>query len=228
MSWVVGGHSLYGWAGRVAAMKIRQGSKSEGRGGRNGRIMAKQVDAAGHSIELRVEDISQLFHTLDPFPFRERDLDKDAEEFIVSWARELPRDRPLRIIVHLPEAQASLPETREIGAAITGYFGYRARIIGLDLNELFRVGRWALAIGVAVLSFSVIIGQSVVIRLAPQPLAGLIAESLLIFGWVANWRPIEIFLYEWWPLVRRRNLYRRLAAAQVELKPYKTDRGPSP
>jgi hypothetical protein len=209
-------------------MKIRQGSKSEGRGGRNGRIMAKQVEAAGHSIELRVEDISQLFHTLDPFPFRERDLDKDAEEFIVSWARELPRDRPLRIIVHLPEAQASLPETREIGAAITGYFGYRARIIGLDLNELFRVGRWALAIGVAVLSFSVIIGQTVVIRLAPQPLAGLIAESLLIFGWVANWRPIEIFLYEWWPLVRRRNLYRRLAAAQVELKPYKTDRGPSP
>ena len=52
--------------------------------------------------------------------------------------------------MHLPGAQASLPEAREISAAITGFFGYRARIIGLDLNELFRVGRWALAIGVAV------------------------------------------------------------------------------
>jgi hypothetical protein len=30
------------------------------------------------------------------------------------------------------------------------------------------------------------------------------------------------FLYEWWPIVRRRNLYRRLAAAQVELKSYKS------
>ena len=96
---------------------------------------------------------------------------------------------------------------------------------GLDLNELFRVGRWALAIGVAVLSFSVIIGQAVLIRVAPQPFAELIAESLLIFGWVANWRPIEIFLYDWWPLVRRRNLYQRLAAAQVELKPFKSRRG---
>ena len=172
-------------------------------------------------IEIRIDDISQLFHSLDPFPFRERDLDKDAEEFIVSWARELPADRPLRIVVHLPQAQASLPEAHEIGAAITGYFGYRARIIGLDLKELFRVGRRALAIGVTVLSFSVIIGQTLVTRLAPQPVAGLIAESLLIFGWVANWRPIEIFLYEWWPIVRRRNLYRRLAAAHVELKPYK-------
>ena len=46
---------------------------------------------------------------------------------------------------------------------------------------------------------------------------------MLIFRWVANWRPIEIFLYDWWPIVRRRNLYQRLAAAQVELKPYKND-----
>jgi len=48
-----------------------------------------------------------------------------------------------------------------------------------------------------------------------------IEESLLIFGWVANWRPIEIFLYDWWPINRRRNLYRRIATAQVELRPYK-------
>ena len=84
--------------------------------------MPEQIESAGHSIELRIEDVSQLFHTLDPFPFRERDLDKEAEEFIVSWARELPCDRPLRIVVHLPEAQAALPEAREIGAAITSYF----------------------------------------------------------------------------------------------------------
>ncbi len=29
-------------------------------------------------IELRVNEIAQLFHTLDPFPFRERDLDREA------------------------------------------------------------------------------------------------------------------------------------------------------
>ena len=46
--------------------------------------MPEQIESAGHSIELRIEDVSQLFHTLDPFPFRERDLDKEAEEFIVS------------------------------------------------------------------------------------------------------------------------------------------------
>ena len=62
--------------------------------------------ASGHLIELRVNNVAQLFHTLDPFPFRERDLDKEAEEFIVGWARELSADRAIRIVVHYPESEA--------------------------------------------------------------------------------------------------------------------------
>jgi hypothetical protein len=78
-------------------------------------------------------------------------------------------------------------------------------------------------IGVTVLSFSIIVGQTLAANLAPRPISRVIEESLLIFGWVANWRPIEIFLYEWWPIVRRRNLYRRLSAARVKLRPNKSD-----
>ncbi|MFY9754445.1 MAG: hypothetical protein WAK37_00730, partial [Pseudolabrys sp.] len=40
-------------------------------------------------------------------------------------------------------------------------------------------------------------------------------ESVVIVGWVVIWRPIEIFLYDWIPLVRRCKLYRRLAASKV-------------
>ena len=57
-------------------------------------------------IELRVDEIAQLFHTLDPFPFRERDLDREAEDFIVGWARELPVDQPIRIVIHFPDSVA--------------------------------------------------------------------------------------------------------------------------
>src|ERR1700726_504646 len=173
-----------------------------------------------NDIEVRIEKVVQLFHSLDPFPFREKDLDSGAEEFIVGWARELPPDKPIRIVVHLPETEVSTPEARELGAALTQYFRYRARVMALDLSELFRVGRRAMAIGFTVLSFSTITGQTVV-NLVPSPIGSVIQESLLIFGWVANWRPIEIFLYDWWPVVRQRNLYQRLSAAEVKLRPYK-------
>ena len=37
-----------------------------------------------HRIEIYLDRIEQLFNSMDPSPFHEKDLDRDAEEFIVS------------------------------------------------------------------------------------------------------------------------------------------------
>ena len=103
--------------------------------------------AAARSIEVRVDRFSQLFDTLDHFPFRERDLDKDAEEYIVGWAREFPREQPLEIIIYIPKDELTSKDADELGPALRRYFGYRAEMTGRDLNELFRVGRQSLLIG---------------------------------------------------------------------------------
>jgi hypothetical protein len=50
------------------------------------------------------------------------------------------------------------------------------------------------------------------------PTTRIIQEGLVILGWVANWKPLETFLYDWWPLKRRADLYRRIAAARVEFR----------
>jgi hypothetical protein len=39
-------------------------------------------------IEVHVSELKQLFNAIDPSPFRERDLDPNAEEFITDWAKE--------------------------------------------------------------------------------------------------------------------------------------------
>src|SRR5262245_27080739 len=88
-------------------------------------------------IEVRVDEISQLFDTLDPFPFRERDLDKDAEEYIVGWAREFPRNSTLKLIIHAPEDEVRSERANQLGSALHHYFSYRAEIVDRDLNELF-------------------------------------------------------------------------------------------
>ena len=135
----------------------------------------------------------QLFESLDPFPFREKDLNKKAEEFIVSWARELPLDQPLTIVVHIPKTQASSLEARELGAAVNRYFRYRAQVISLELNELFRVGWQALAIGLTVLSICVVGSQTAATNLSPLRVSRVIQESLTILGWVGNWNLSKYF-----------------------------------
>ena len=69
-------------------------------------------------IEVHVSDLKELFNSFDPTPFHKRDLDPDAEEFIASWARDLPPDRPPGLIVHADRAAASPDATEiEIGRA---------------------------------------------------------------------------------------------------------------
>lgn len=171
------------------------------------------------SIELRVEHTRQLFHTLDPFPFPERDLDKDAEEFIVSWARELPRNGPIRIVVHLPAEEARSTEAQGLDKSIQSYFHGRVRAVSLDLKERFRIGRLSLVIGIGVLALCMLASQAVRRNPAFGSMAPFLEESLVLLGWVANWRPIEIFLYDWWPIVQHRNLLRRLSKAEVRTVP---------
>lgn len=176
--------------------------------------------ASPHVIELRVERLAHLFDPFDPFPTPTRDLAKSAEEFIVGWARETPARAALRILLHVPAAEASDRSQQEVRDAVARHFNYRAdRTLG-DLHELMRTGQISLAIGLAVLALCVLGGRVIGAALGQEPLARFFSEGLIILGWVANWRPIEIFLYDWWPLVQRRRLYLRLAAAPIEVRAY--------
>jgi hypothetical protein len=170
-------------------------------------------------IEIRLQTVAQLFDSLDPFPFRERDLDRNAEDYIVGWAQELPRDKPLRIVVHLPRAESETSGARTLPEALHRYFAYRVEALSRELKEMFRVGRLSLAIGLAVLAVGLIVTRLVAGFVIEGPWERFVTESIVIVSWVANWKPIQIFLYDWWPLARRRSLYRRLAVAEVDLEP---------
>ena len=49
-------------------------------------------------------------------------------------------------------------------------------------------------------------------------LEGVNMEGMLIAGWVAMWRPLEIFLYDWWPVRRRNRIFGKLAAMPVLIR----------
>ena len=167
-------------------------------------------------IEIRLREIAQLFNSLDPAPFPEKDLDSDAEEFIVSWAEESDPAVPLTLRVHLtnpPADPAFQDATRE---GVCNYFEYRAQMARHRLRQLLSRGRASLLIGLAFLVVC-LLGAEWVGRVWEGTFAGIASESLIIAGWVAMWRPLEIFLYDWWPIRAQRNVYRRLSAASVEV-----------
>jgi hypothetical protein len=113
-------------------------------------------------IEVHVSELKQLFNAIDPSPFRERDLDPNAEEFITDWAKEASPSATFGLAVYL-DRPAGLPnEPNELREAIHEFFRHRARLSRHRLRELFRRGRTSLVIGICALGVSVAAGNLVV------------------------------------------------------------------
>jgi len=165
-------------------------------------------------IEIRLARLQQLFNSLDPSPFHDRDLDQNAEEYIVESADEFPLPTPLTLVVYLPADQASTVQTSDLEQSIHNYFAYRLNETRRRLRLFFRDGRIALGIGLAFLFVCIALRQ-IVMAAWRGTISEIAEEGLLIVGWVAMWRPLEIFLYEWWPIRRRTRVFAKLARMPV-------------
>jgi hypothetical protein len=169
-------------------------------------------------IEVHVGELRQLFNSIDPSPFRNRDLDPGAEEFIVGWAKDLPRDASLALVVDL-DRQAGLPdEAAVLRDAIHEFFNQRAEAYRRRLRELFRRGRTSLLIGLTVLAAAIALGDFLANLLKTSRIGEILRESLTIGGWVSMWRPLEVFLYDWWPIRNEARLSDRLASMPVRIR----------
>ncbi|MEI8088851.1 MAG: hypothetical protein WCG63_04570 [Opitutaceae bacterium] len=162
-------------------------------------------------IELRMREIAQLFNSLDPSPFLERDLDANAEEFIVSWAAEIPIHYELKLVIHLASSPTPMVNVSE---AVRSYFQHRAEHKQREFSQLLWRGRLSLLVGVLFLA-ACLGGAELVKLLSLGALERMVREGLLIVGWVAMWRPLEIYLYDWWPLRAERRNLQRLARMEV-------------
>jgi hypothetical protein len=169
-----------------------------------------------HRIELRLREVGQLFNSMDPTPFHHKDLDPAAEEFIESWALEFPPDSRFHIHVHVERLPPDGDPTAMVAEAIHNFFDYKAELTRRELSQLLEQGRTSLGIGLAFLILC-LLAADLIAKVAAGTFLNIVRESLTIGGWVAMWRPLQIFLYDWWPLMRRRNIYRSLGRAHVRV-----------
>jgi hypothetical protein len=166
-------------------------------------------------IEVHVAELRQLFNSIDPSPFQERDLDPRAEDFIVGRGRDLPGNAPLALLVHLDRPAGRPDEAALLRESIHFFFAGEAASVRRRLRKLFRDGRISLAIGLVVLAGTIALAQ--LVSGLGGGASGILHESLLIGGWVAMWRPLEVFLYDWWPVRADAILFDRLASMPVRI-----------
>ena len=169
-----------------------------------------------HTLELRVRELAQLFNSLDPTPFINKDLDHACEAFIENWALSLPHDSHLHLTIHVEQLASASEASEQIAEAVHNYYGYKIELENAKLRQLLRQGRLSLIIGIAFVTACLLLAE-VITSLLPGPGAKIARESLTIIGWVAMWRPVQIFLYDWWPLKGRIRVFENLRFARVKV-----------
>lgn len=121
------------------------------------------------------------------------------------------------MLVHLDRAAGLPDEAVALRGAIHEFFSQRAQVTRRRLREMFRRGRISLLIGVVAMAALFVLGDLIARLMNNSRIAELIRESLLIGGRVAMWQPLEIFLYDWWPIRAEARLCHRLGAMPVRI-----------
>ena len=165
-------------------------------------------------IHIRLKSLEALFNSLDPSPLVERDLDDTVEDYIVDCVRDAPHDASLDLVLHLPDDTAAQVNDAEVGQSVAHYFSFLRDRQARRLRNLLREGRQAALVGFLFLGVCTL-GAQAAKSVFGGAMGTLLGEGLVIIGWVANWRPVSIFLYEWRPMRQQMRIYDRLARLNV-------------
>jgi hypothetical protein len=122
---------------------------------------------------------------------------------------------PLSLTIHL-ERMPAVDPTVWMTEAVHNFFAYRANLNRLEFRRLMTQGQTSLMVGLAFLAGCLAI-RNLLLGKVTAPWAGVVRESLTIAGWVAMWRPVQIYLHDWWPLLRRGRVYAKLSRMPVQV-----------
>jgi hypothetical protein len=167
---------------------------------------------ASATVSIHVHDQAQLFNSLDPSPFWDRDLDRDAATFIEEEFADKRNADAWHLHVHVQEGVAV---SEHLQQAVESYYRRLANTARRELHEHLKLGQLALAGGIAIFLLSMGLRQ---ILQSMVSLPHILDEGLIILAWLALWRPTEVLVYEWVPYYRKRRLYERLAKIRVAMR----------
>ena len=165
-------------------------------------------------IDVRVRAIEQIFDNRDPMPFLERDLDDEVALYLTECATDVGRE-PLRVVFW---SEASCLDEAAVQKAFRSHFEYELGRARRHVRSSARSARNGFLLGVGLMALLRVVSEVFVMQLSPSDARRVLHEGLVIVSWVALWRPIELVLYDFWPVREKRRIIERLRDAEVSLR----------
>lgn len=168
-----------------------------------------------HAIRLKVTNIEGLFDSQDPQALPARRLNSEWLEYIFEIMNDKPGKGPVNLMI---TANTIGPDFKigELPEVLREEFKNYDKFLRRRLKENFRVGRISLGLTLFPLIICIFLSEATLfLNLGIFQQA--FREGFLIIGWVALWRPVEILLYDWWPIAENRRKIKRILLGRIEI-----------
>lgn len=170
-----------------------------------------------NTLKIKVSSIEGLFDAQDPRNIPERNLNSEWLEYIFEIMNDKNRKGSINLEILVSSVigpdwnQPLLPDM------LKKEFKSYDTLLKRRLKDNFRLGRISLAIALITLAVFIILSEIMsLINLGIFQRA--FEEGFIIIGWVALWRPVEILLFDWWPIVDRRRKVARILSGKITVK----------
>ncbi len=168
-------------------------------------------------IEVAIQSVGDLFEDKDPSPLKLRDLKPSVESYIVNCVREIPFDQKLRVDFCFYDYSGSEHEEERLRKSIKNFFIYRSQVKMLEFKFKIKNGLKSIAIGLSFLFLCIYLSNSIISSDNPI-VETFFGEGLSVLGWVSLWNPVQIFLYEIWPILSMSRSLKRCAHVETQFK----------
>lgn len=167
-------------------------------------------------ITITLQHAEELFAAPAPDPLAGRFETRSGMDRLLDTLTPATARNPLTVIVEVPAAEAELGA--RLRPAVAGYVAHRVAELRAAKRRIERRGFTELALGLVFLAACLVLsGAAVAVPGGPAWLGLVVAEGLVIVGWIALWHPVDMLLFERWPLRREIVLLEAIAAADLQV-----------
>lgn len=175
----------------------------------------KKIDGK-ETIEIRINEALQLFDSRDPAPFRDRDLDDDFTDYIIASADEIPLRTPIGLRIYIAKQSGDI-RAESIVEAIQSYLEYQIDLKRTQFSKILKMAQLFLFIGLVILCLCLLLSRWVK-NMPSDFFSSALSEGIVIFGWVSMWKPLELILFDWYPIYDRIRLLKKLHTSEIKVE----------
>jgi len=171
-------------------------------------------------VGIHLERCEQMLHHDNHFA--NHGLEQDAADFLLAEVKKCPIWKPMLLMIYLESLPNNIQKQESLlQAKVANFFEAEAKTTRLRTKRLLRRGTISFSISCIMFFVALVIKALLNRYLADVNGVNIVIQACDIISWVILWPPLNLLVFQWWPVAYRWLLLHRISTRiYIVIKPF--------